>query len=207
MNSHSLMIDIQFQGTREVYPGLLELLQTKMTKAHHIETVHLVSLVQIIFEYQEIRERNGEIVNFHVVEQVLLSIIDQLIEAASGFLCAPELEPCQSLIEDHIRWLVIVKQGAGRFFKPLRCSPEICAGLFSQAQAFIRTSQIVMDVVFLSTSQFTFAEIFWVDQRLLKRFDRISVLVNGALLTEDVPEAIARNPKVKEVYLGEAISG
>jgi ABC-type branched-subunit amino acid transport system ATPase component len=46
------------------------------------------------------------------------------------------------------------------------------------------------------------------DMDLVFRFaQRISVLVNGALLTEDVPEAIARNPKVKEVYLGEAISG
>jgi len=46
------------------------------------------------------------------------------------------------------------------------------------------------------------------DMDLVFRFaERISVLVNGALLTEDVPEAIARNPKVKEVYLGEAISG
>lgn len=45
------------------------------------------------------------------------------------------------------------------------------------------------------------------DMDLVFRFaERISVLVNGGLLTEDVPEAIARNPKVKEVYLGEAIS-
>ncbi len=44
------------------------------------------------------------------------------------------------------------------------------------------------------------------DMDLVFRFaQRISVLVNGALLTEDVPEAIARNPRVKEVYLGEAI--
>jgi ABC-type branched-subunit amino acid transport system ATPase component len=34
--------------------------------------------------------------------------------------------------------------------------------------------------------------------------DRISVLVNGALLTEGAPEAIARDPRVRAVYLGEA---
>jgi branched-chain amino acid transport system ATP-binding protein len=33
---------------------------------------------------------------------------------------------------------------------------------------------------------------------------RISVLVNGALFAEGTPEAIARDPRVKEVYLGEA---
>ena len=46
------------------------------------------------------------------------------------------------------------------------------------------------------------------DMDLVFRFaDRISVLVNGGLLTEDTPEAIARDRRVKEVYLGEAIHG
>jgi ABC-type branched-subunit amino acid transport system ATPase component len=37
--------------------------------------------------------------------------------------------------------------------------------------------------------------------------DRISVLVNGALLTEGAPEQVARDPQVKAVYLGEAADG
>ncbi len=34
--------------------------------------------------------------------------------------------------------------------------------------------------------------------------DRISVLVNGALFVEGTPEEVARDPRVKAVYLGEA---
>jgi ABC-type branched-subunit amino acid transport system ATPase component len=46
------------------------------------------------------------------------------------------------------------------------------------------------------------------DMDLVFRFaDRISVLVNGAVLTEGEPGQIARDPRVKEVYLGEAIHG
>jgi branched-chain amino acid transport system ATP-binding protein len=46
------------------------------------------------------------------------------------------------------------------------------------------------------------------DMDLVFRFARrISVLVNGALLTEDEPEAIARDPRVRAVYLGEAAVG
>jgi ABC-type branched-subunit amino acid transport system ATPase component len=46
------------------------------------------------------------------------------------------------------------------------------------------------------------------DMDLVFRFaDRISVLVNGGLLTEDTPDAIAVDKRVKEVYLGEAIHG
>jgi ABC-type branched-subunit amino acid transport system ATPase component len=46
------------------------------------------------------------------------------------------------------------------------------------------------------------------DMDLVFRFaDRISVLVGGALVAEDVPEVIARDKRVKEVYLGEALDG
>jgi ABC-type branched-subunit amino acid transport system ATPase component len=34
--------------------------------------------------------------------------------------------------------------------------------------------------------------------------DRISVLVNGGLLTEGAPDEVARDPQVRAVYLGEA---
>ena len=37
--------------------------------------------------------------------------------------------------------------------------------------------------------------------------DRISVLVNGALLVEGAPADVARDPRVKAVYLGEAADG
>ena len=37
--------------------------------------------------------------------------------------------------------------------------------------------------------------------------DRISVLVNGAMFVEGAPEEVARDPRVKAVYLGEAADG
>ncbi len=36
---------------------------------------------------------------------------------------------------------------------------------------------------------------------------RISVLVNGAIFVEGAPEEVARDPRVREVYLGEAAHG
>jgi len=37
--------------------------------------------------------------------------------------------------------------------------------------------------------------------------DRISVLVNGALFTEGAPDEVAKDPRVKAVYLGEGFDG
>jgi ABC-type branched-subunit amino acid transport system ATPase component len=46
------------------------------------------------------------------------------------------------------------------------------------------------------------------DMDLVFRFaDRIAVLVSGALLTEDAPDAIRRDPRVRQLYLGEAGHG
>jgi ABC-type branched-subunit amino acid transport system ATPase component len=46
------------------------------------------------------------------------------------------------------------------------------------------------------------------DMDLVFRFaDRISVLVSGALLVEDVPDAIAQDRRVRELYLGEPVHG
>jgi ABC-type branched-subunit amino acid transport system ATPase component len=46
------------------------------------------------------------------------------------------------------------------------------------------------------------------DMDLVFRFaDRISVMVAGAMLTEDIPSVIAGDPRVREVYLGEPIHG
>ena len=46
------------------------------------------------------------------------------------------------------------------------------------------------------------------DMDLVFRFaDRISVLVSGAVLTEDVPDVIAKDRRVRQLYLGEAGHG
>ena len=46
------------------------------------------------------------------------------------------------------------------------------------------------------------------DMNLVFRFaERITVLVGGAVLIEGTPDEIARDPRVREVYLGEAQHG
>ena len=43
------------------------------------------------------------------------------------------------------------------------------------------------------------------DMRLVFRFaEQITVLVEGAILTQGAPQQIAKDPRVREVYLGEA---
>ena len=46
------------------------------------------------------------------------------------------------------------------------------------------------------------------DMNLVFRFaERITVMVGGTVLVEGTPDEIAREPRVREVYLGEAQHG
>src|SRR5579872_2799315 len=138
-----------------------------------------ISPVQIVVEYKEIRKRDCKIVYFHFVEQVLLSIVYQRVETVPGLLCVTELEPCQSLIEDQIRRLVVIKHGAGWVCKAPRCYLEVVGSFRKLSQAFIGASQVVMNIILLSIRKFAFTEVFWIDQRLQKRFYRLIVLLHS----------------------------
>jgi ABC-type branched-subunit amino acid transport system ATPase component len=64
-------------------------------------------------------------------------------------------------------------------------------------ELFERIAQLPRDVTILLIEH---------DMDLVFRFaDRISVLVGGAVLTDGTPEEIAKDKRVKEVYLGEAL--
>ncbi|MGL4407002.1 MAG: ABC transporter ATP-binding protein [Zoogloea sp.] len=66
-------------------------------------------------------------------------------------------------------------------------------------ELFERIAQLPRDVTILLIEH---------DMDLVFRFaDQISVLVSGAVLTQGTPEEISQDPKVKEVYLGEAVHG
>ena len=80
------MIYIQFQNMRKLLFRLLKLLKAEISQAHHIIAMHRIALVQIILKYQEIRKRDSEIVDLHDIEQVLLAIVDQFVEATFRLL-------------------------------------------------------------------------------------------------------------------------
>ena len=80
MNSRSLMIDIQFQGTREICPGLLELLKAEMTESHHIETVHFVSPGFVLTYIGEFQDRWPDMMAASVVVSLPIVVMFTLFQ-------------------------------------------------------------------------------------------------------------------------------
>ncbi len=67
------------------------------------------------------------------------------------------------------------------------------------AELFRRIADLPRDVTVLLIEH---------DMDIVFRFaERITVMVNGAVLVEDAPERVAADPRVREVYLGEAAHG
>ena len=111
---------------------LLLLAQTDISQRHEIITVSAVSCRVILIKDQEFRKGNSEIFNLNFIFQVLLTVIDQPVETGTGFPYLAHLQVCQSLIEDHIRRLVIVIHGASWFIRAYSgCLVALCRFLRS----------------------------------------------------------------------------
>src|SRR5579884_720219 len=137
---------------REARPALPIFLQAQMTKPHHVIAMNLVLLLQIILEDKEIRQGNSEIVDLHVVVEMTFSIIFQFVEATPGLIHIVKFLPCESLVEDHIGRLVVVKYCACGFFISLRRYTKMFCCLCGISELLIGTSQIVVNMICVCSS-------------------------------------------------------
>ena len=72
------MIPIHFQRLLKESLRFPLLSQSQIAQAHEITAVSLVFHIQIILENQEIRQGHSEILDAHVIPDVLLSVVDQM---------------------------------------------------------------------------------------------------------------------------------
>ena len=87
---------------------LLQITKANVPQCHQIIAMSPVSRRMILTENQELRKRYRKVFNLDLILQMLLTIINQPIEAGACLLHFAELLISQLLIEDHIRRLVII---------------------------------------------------------------------------------------------------
>jgi branched-chain amino acid transport system ATP-binding protein len=126
------------------------------------------------------------------------------IEEASGILARLRLDrdadtPTRELPYGKQRLLEIALALATRPTVLLLDEPAAGIPAAESAELFQVIAQLPRDVTVVFIEH---------DMKLVFRFaERITVLVGGAVLTEGTPEEIGRDPRVREVYLGEAQHG
>lgn len=114
MSHCNLMVYIQIHhfGNKPFSLGFIA--QPQVSQSHHQIAMDFVANIQIVIPYQQIRQRYREIVNLHVVKQMLFTVLDQLIETTSGLSLITQLSPGESLVENLVRLLVVIEESDGR---------------------------------------------------------------------------------------------
>ena len=98
------MVLVNLLCYREIAFSLLGISQAVMPKCHHIVAMHFVAYVQVFVPDEQVRKRNCS----HLVEEMLFTKCEQFVKTASGFVNATEALQCHTLIEDFIRFGIVV---------------------------------------------------------------------------------------------------
>ena len=153
------MIDVERQHFRKELMRFLYITQSAITQSHYIATVNAIALVEIIVPNGQIGQRNSKVVYATMVEEVFLTMLDELIETASSFVLLTQFTPSQSLEVNLIGLLVVVEEGLLRLIATNGSNCKATFGLLDITQPFMGKALIIPHIVLLGILQLTFSQI------------------------------------------------
>ena len=118
-----------------------------------------VALVQIVLPDGQVGQRYGKVVYAAVVEQVFLTMLDELVEASACFVFLAQCAPSQSLIENLVRLRVVVEKRLLRFGRALGGLVQPKFGVFFISQSAVSQSFVIPDVVLFGIDEFALAQV------------------------------------------------
>ena len=182
------MIVIIFQRFFKLRRSLLVLSSPQIGQPHQIIAVGLVLSVQIIVEDQEIRQRDREIIDPHLIPQILLAVIHQLVEACMSLPALSQLLLRKPFVENHIRRLVIIIHHSGRLIFPELRQMEAVKGFFCFAEVLFHNAQIIVDIIILRSLQPPLSQVLRIGQAAFQQFFRFRILLLLQLLLRHLKE-------------------
>ena len=107
---------------------------------------------------------------------MFLSISCQFMEASVSLIHAVQFQQCQSLIENLIRFCIIVVHGSSRFGRTdNRLFPAFYRFIILP-QTFISTTHEIIEIIFLCTVQLTFTQVMRIFKTLCQQRDSFTVI-------------------------------
>ena len=147
------MVGILRESLLKLSSCLCPVAETKSAQSEKVMAVSAILPVHVLVEDQELRHGNREVVRLIDVLHVILSVVNELVEAGVCGIQIAKLPEGQPLKEDHVRGLVIVVHGTGGVSGPER----------SEAEALLRTgfiscllpaeAEVVIDLIILRAFQ------------------------------------------------------
>ena len=141
--------------------------QSLESKCKHVLAMNLVREVQVALPYLKIWQRYCKIIHHYILEEMVLTIVHELVESAVSLVLPAQLNESQSLIEDLV-WLgIVVVHGCSWLLRPLGSPLPAHLSLFHLARSFVSATQEVIEVVLLGTIKFAFTQMMRILQTLL----------------------------------------
>lgn len=108
---------------------------------------------------------------------MLFTEIDQPIHHPVAALYVSQLIARQSLIQKHIRGLIVIVHHARHRIGACGCQYKVLFCLFRLSQRLFRKAEIIVNIVIPAALQFSFAKIIRIDKRLFQQFLRLPVIL------------------------------
>lgn len=176
------MVDVKTYYLLQQLLRLFPIAQTQMSESFHQQTVDAVAQGQVVIPDKEVGQRHCKVINFYLVEIMLLAVTDQTMEKAPCLGLVAKLPPGQSLIEDFIGLLVVVKEGDGRLCRTLGGMFKTAARFLCISHALIGTAHPVVHVIFFGIDEFSLTQIFRIGFRQFQLMQGFLILFAGKVL-------------------------
>src|SRR5579871_5227921 len=108
MQRGALVIDIQLQHFLQCSRSLRLFAQSQAAETDQVFTMNEITPVEVLLEYQHVRQRDGKIVDGDAVEQMRLAECNELIKESFSAFMLPQLAPGQGLVYDLVRLRVVI---------------------------------------------------------------------------------------------------
>ena len=107
---------------------------------------------------------------------MILSLSFQFMEASVSLIHAVQFQQCQSLIENLIRFCIIVIHGSSRFGRTDNRLFPAFHRFVILPQTFISATHEIIEIIFLCTMQLTFTQVMRIFKTLIQPRDSFTVL-------------------------------
>ena len=143
------MVVVESLQFLQVALSVLHVAHTAVAESEHILAVDEVLRVERIVPDEQVGQRNGEVVHDLLLEDVLLSVVDETIEATVSLPFATELAERESLIEDLVGLGIVVVHGSSRFLRSTGGLFPALTRLLVLTKGFVSHTEEVVEVVLL----------------------------------------------------------
>ena len=105
------MIVVHFLYLTQVELGFCFVAHAVIAQGEHVQAVDAVKLVEVALPNQQVGQRYGKVVHHHMVEDVLLAVVNELMEQRAGLIFLTEFAVAQGGIEDLVGLRIVVVHG------------------------------------------------------------------------------------------------